>query len=83
MSFLGMCFYCRSYIPNYAVLEEPLSANAHGQGPQAYSIVIWIDDTEKAFTDLKLTLQSTLTLGLPNPDRPFTQAVDEKGGYML
>ena len=45
-------------------------------------VLVGLDDTEKAFTDLKLTLQSTLTLGLPNPDRPFTQAVDEKGGYM-
>ncbi|XP_062255780.1 protein NYNRIN-like [Platichthys flesus] len=82
MSFLGMCSYCRSFIPNYAVLEAPLSAIAHGQGLQAYSKVTWTDDAEKAFTDLKLTLQTTPTLGLPNPDRPFTQAVDEKGGYM-
>ena len=63
MSFLGMCSYCRWFIPNYAVLEEPLSAIAHGQGLQAYSKVTWTDDAEKAFTDMKLTLQSTLTLG--------------------
>ena len=80
MSFLWMCLYCRWLIPNYAVLEEPLSVIAHGQGLQSYSIFIWIDDKEKAFTDLKLTWQTTPTLRLPNPDRPSTQAVDEKGG---
>uniref|UniRef100_A0AAQ6IIC8 ribonuclease H n=1 Tax=Anabas testudineus TaxID=64144 RepID=A0AAQ6IIC8_ANATE len=26
MSFLGMCSYCRNFIPNYAVLEAPLRA---------------------------------------------------------
>ena len=39
MSFLGMCSYCRSFIPNYAVLESPLSAIAHGRGLQAHSEV--------------------------------------------
>ena len=82
MSFLWMCLYCRWLIPNYAVLEEPLSVIAHGQGLQSYSIFIWIDDKEKAFTDLKLTWQTTPTLRLPNPDRPSTQAVDKRGGYM-
>ncbi|XP_030602551.1 protein NYNRIN-like [Archocentrus centrarchus] len=42
----------------------------------------WTEDADKAFTDLKLTLQTAPTLGLPNPDKPFTQTVDEKGGYM-
>lgn len=32
MSFLGMCSYCRSFIPNYSALEAPLSATAHGKG---------------------------------------------------
>ena len=81
-AFLGMCSYCKSFIPTYAVLEVPLSAIAHGQGLQAYNKVTWTDSAEKAFTDLKLTLQTTPSLGLPNPDRPFTQAVDEKGGLL-
>ncbi|KAI3365419.1 hypothetical protein L3Q82_010512 [Scortum barcoo] len=32
----------------------------------------------QAFSDLKLALQSSPTLGLPDPTKPFTQAVDER-----
>lgn len=35
LSFLGMCSYCRNFIPNYAVLEKPLSALIHGKGLQS------------------------------------------------
>lgn len=40
----------------------------------------WTDEARQSFDQLKLALQSTLTLGLPDPSRPFTQTVDEKGG---
>ena len=82
MSFLGMCSYCRQFIPNYAALEAPLSSMIHGKGLTPSSAVQWTTEAEQAFTDLKLALQSTPTLGLPDPTRPFTQTVDEKDGCM-
>ncbi len=32
LSFLGMCAYCRTFIPNYAHLEKPLRALTTGKG---------------------------------------------------
>ncbi|XP_027142002.1 protein NYNRIN-like [Larimichthys crocea] len=82
MSFLGMCSYCRQFIPNYAELEAPLGALIYGKGLQSSDRLTWTHDATQAFTDLKLLLQSTPTLGLPDPLRPFTQTVDEKNGCM-
>ncbi|TWW74434.1 hypothetical protein D4764_14G0004370 [Takifugu flavidus] len=42
----------------------------------------WTVETEAAFTDLKLALQSPPTLGLPDPERQFIQTVDERHGCM-
>ncbi|XP_036960719.1 uncharacterized protein LOC119023134 isoform X1 [Acanthopagrus latus] len=78
MSFLGMTSYCRQWILNYAEIEAPLAAIAHGKGLNANDKVEWTTDADKAFTDLKLALQSPPTLGLPDCLRPFTQTVDEK-----
>ena len=39
-------------------------------------------NAEDAFRKLKLALQTAPALGLPDPSRPFTQTVDEKGGFM-
>ena len=36
----------------------------------------------EAFHKLKLALQTAPALGLPDPTRPFTQTVDERGGFM-
>jgi len=82
MSFLGMCSYCRQFIPNYAALETPLSNMTHGKGLTPSSAVQWTAGAEQAFTELKPALQSTPTLGLPDSTRPFTQRVDEKDGCM-
>ncbi|XP_049425162.1 uncharacterized protein LOC125884304 [Epinephelus fuscoguttatus] len=82
MSFLGMTSYCRQWVPNYAEIEAPLAAIAHGKGLKASDHVIWTPEAEKSFVDLKLSLQTPPTLGLPDCTRPFTQTVDEKGGYM-
>ncbi|XP_055358758.1 uncharacterized protein LOC129603085 isoform X1 [Betta splendens] len=81
MSFLGMCSYCRNFIPNSAVLEAPLRALMQTSSASTTRLM-WTSEAEQAFTDLKLALQSAPTLGLPDPTRPFTQTVDEKSGCM-
>ncbi|XP_046904773.1 uncharacterized protein LOC124486931 isoform X2 [Hypomesus transpacificus] len=82
MSFLGICSYCRQFIQNYAILEAPLSALIHGQSLSSNDKVTWTPEAYDSFCELKLTLQSSPTLDLPDPTRPFIQAVDEKNGCM-
>lgn len=82
MSFLGMCSYCRQFILNYAILEAPLASLIHGNSLQSQDKITWTPEAEQSFTELKLALQTTPTLGLPDPTRPFTQTVDEKNGCM-
>ena len=62
MSFLGMTSYCRQWIPNYAEIEAPLAAIAHGQGLTATDKVRWTPEAEKAFVDLKI--QNTTDSGV-------------------
>ena len=80
MSFLGMMDY--SWIPDYAELSQPLQDFAHGQKLSAADKVVWTDSAEIAFEKFKLQLTSVPTLGLPDMNKPFLLAVDEKGGYM-
>uniref|UniRef100_A0AAQ4P2X0 ribonuclease H n=1 Tax=Gasterosteus aculeatus aculeatus TaxID=481459 RepID=A0AAQ4P2X0_GASAC len=80
MSFLGMCSYCRSFIPNYSQLEQPLSALIHGKNLSAHDKIQWLPAASQAFTDMKCALQVPPTLGLPDPHKPFTQTVDERSG---
>ncbi|KAF7642639.1 hypothetical protein LDENG_00254060, partial [Lucifuga dentata] len=42
----------------------------------------WTAEAEKSFNDLKLALQSSPTLGLPDNSKPFLQTVDDKNGLM-
>ena len=82
MSFLGMCSYCRSFIPNYSPLEQPLRTITHVTGLKPADRLKWTPEADKAFIKMKLALQSPPTLGLPDPTKPFTQAVDERDGCM-
>nr|XP_040024957.1 uncharacterized protein LOC120812808 [Gasterosteus aculeatus aculeatus] len=82
MSFLGMCSYCRSFIPNYSQMEHPLSNLIHGKNLTAHNKIIWTEEGLAAFTQIKCALQTPPTLGLPNPNKPFTQTVDERLGCL-
>ncbi|XP_031695604.1 uncharacterized protein LOC116377972 isoform X2 [Anarrhichthys ocellatus] len=82
MSFLGMCSYCRSFIPNYSQMEQPLSSLIHGKNLTAHDKIILSKEGHSAFTQMKCALQTPPTLGLPDPNKPFTQTVDERQGCM-
>lgn len=82
MSFLGLCSYCRAFIPNYSVMEAQLSAIAHGKNLHPHDEVTWTPEAEQAFFELKQALMSPPTLGIPDPTKPFIQTVDEKEGCM-
>ncbi len=78
LSFLGMCAYCRTFIPNYAFLEKPLRALTTGKGLRSCDKIYWPTEAQEAFANMKLQLAQAPTLGHPVIERPFTQMVDEK-----
>uniref|UniRef100_A0A9J8CJW6 ribonuclease H n=1 Tax=Cyprinus carpio carpio TaxID=630221 RepID=A0A9J8CJW6_CYPCA len=82
LSFLGMCSYCRTFIPNYAILEQPLRALTLGKGLKSCDKIEWTGEAEEAFVNVKVQLSLAPTLGLPVPAKPFVQMVDEKNGFM-
>ncbi|XP_060912265.1 uncharacterized protein LOC132988709 [Labrus mixtus] len=82
LSFLGMCSYFRHFIPNFSEMERPLRDIVHKRDLTASSPIQWTEEANTAFENLKLSLQSTPTLGIPDPEKPFTQFVDEKHGCM-
>lgn len=80
--FLGMCSYCRCFVPHYSEREKPLRQLCYGPRKTSYSPLEWTPESEEAFISLKLQLQSPPTLGLPDPNKPFIQTVDELSGCM-
>lgn len=82
LSFLGMCSYCRCFVPHYSEREKPLRQLCYGPGKTSHSPLEWTSEAEEAFISLKLQLQSPPTLGLPDPNKPFIQTVDERSGCM-
>nr|XP_043874560.1 protein NYNRIN-like [Solea senegalensis] len=82
LSFLGMCSYCRAFVPNFSEVERPLRTLCHQSGMTSRSQLEWTPEADTAFLNLKLQLQSPPTLGLPDPTKPFTQTVDERSGCM-
>lgn len=82
LSFLGMCSYCRSFVPHFSELEKPLRTACYGSGKTSHSLFVWTPEAEAAFLNLKRQLQPPPTLGLPEPSKPFTQTVDERSGCM-
>lgn len=57
MAFIVTCFYCRTFIPNFALLEAPLWALIHGKNLSPGDKVSWTPEAEQVFLDLKLALQ--------------------------
>ncbi len=82
LSFLGMCSYCRTFIPNYAILEQPLRALTIGKGLKSCDKIEWTGEAAEAFVTMKVQLSLAPALGLPVPNKPFVQMVDEKNGFM-
>ncbi len=78
LSFLGMCAYCRTFIPNYAFLEKPFRALTTGKGLRSCDKIEWPTEAQEAFATMKMQLAQAPTLGLPVIERPFTQMVDKK-----
>lgn len=53
MSYLGLCNFCRCWIPEYASLAQPLQNLIYGKNLALTDKIQWTVEAEKAFTDLK------------------------------
>lgn len=80
LSFIGLCSYCRSFVPNFSERVKPL--NALSRSLPMGAKIQWTPEALATFTDLKLALQTQPTLGIADPEHPFTQTVDERQGCM-
>ena len=64
------------------MLERPLRDITHAKGLASSHHITWTPEAEESFLSLKKALQSPPVLGVPDPDKPFVQCVDEKSGCM-
>lgn len=69
MRVLGMCGFYRYFVPNFAIIAEPLTRLLR-KGVH----YIWSDD--KAFSHIKAVLACPPILAAPYFGRPFKLAVD-------
>ena len=56
-----------TFISIYAIMEAPLSSLIHGKGLSSRQKSSWMPEANEVLVNMKLTLQSSLTLGLPDP----------------
>ncbi|XP_014823266.1 PREDICTED: uncharacterized protein LOC106903790 isoform X2 [Poecilia mexicana] len=82
MSFLGLCNYCRAWIPHYAEKTQALQDLIHGTPMAMTDKIIWNPEAEKSFIELKQALMQATTLILPNYKKTFVQTVDCRNGFM-
>ena len=82
MSFLGLTNYCRSWVCNYAEITAPLQQLMYESPLRMSDTLEWNEEAEIAFCNLKQTLAGTAVLALPDYDKPFSQTVDCRGGFM-
>jgi hypothetical protein len=93
-AWLGFCNYFRRFIPQYALLAQPLyelticknipqSMRKKNGAPNGNKVNIqWTEETIQVFEELKIQLTSPLVLALPNFELPMTLTTDASNvGY--
>jgi hypothetical protein len=73
--FIGVANYYRQYIKGFASIAAPLTGLTRGQGTKLRPIV-WNEECEKAFRNIKQQLTSAPVLLPPNPNRPWRIETD-------
>lgn len=82
VTYLGLCNYCRTWIPNYTQHSQPLQTLIHGKQMAMKDKIQWTPEAEKHFSDLKCCLQTDTVLSFPNYSLPFVLFVSSQQGYM-
>jgi len=80
---VGMFGYYQNFIENFSCIARPLNDLKKASGKYAPGArIIWIDECETAFKELKSRLSSTTILAHPKYDRPFILHTDaSKDGF--
>ena len=80
---VGMFGYYRNFIENFSRIARPLNDLKKASGRYAPGAkIIWTDECETAFRELKSRLSSTPILAHPKCDRPFIIHTDaSKDGF--
>ena len=82
-SFLGLCGFYRSYIPNFAEIAAPLTDRTKKTHPDK---LIWDEKGQKSFETLKTKICQKPILLIPDYDKKFvlrTDAADSALGAVL
>lgn len=77
-----MINYCRAWIPHFPLHTGKLSELIYGKAMAAKDKIKWTDEAENQFVNIKKLLTSSSVLAFPRHDRPFTQTVDCREGFM-
>ena len=82
MSFLGLCNYCRQWVPNYAELVRPMHDMIFSQPMAPHDKVTWTKEGSESFQATKEKIASSTVLALPNYSKPFVLMVDSRHRFM-
>jgi hypothetical protein len=72
--FLGARGFCRIWIPNHFLSPRPLHETTK---PGEQEPLVWEEEPEKAFREIKRALTNALALGLPGLMKPLFLYVHE------
>ena len=77
-AFLGLTGYYRRFIQNYAKISEPLLKQIRNRknGQNTNHHIVWNDDCEEAFIELKQKLINSPVMNTPNFQHPFILELD-------
>ncbi|GFV79796.1 retrovirus-related Pol polyprotein from transposon 17.6 [Trichonephila clavipes] len=67
-SALGLCNFCRQYIPNFAKIALPLTELTK---KKVLNEIPWNKEAENAFKELKTALCGITELQVPNIEKPY------------
>ena len=68
---LGLAQYYRRFIRNFSVIAKPLFELTGKDGADLKGQLLWDDDAEIAFVELKQAMKSDAILALPDFSKPF------------
>ncbi|XP_046899564.1 uncharacterized protein LOC124483259 isoform X1 [Hypomesus transpacificus] len=85
MTFLGLTGYSAEWVNEYTAVVAPLRAMMKEAGVTSLQAKVkWTEEGERAFTQIKLSLQQAPALALPDYEKPFFLEPDGlKAGYAV